>query len=126
MKTVHADKKYLKVVWNDESTSRFPYIFLRDSCKCPQCSAQQAIVNTIVEFGMDIGITKASITGDGKSLKCLWPDGHESDYPIDFLFKTRMPEKREERGRNLNALVKDELVLWNRTLMQDKVRATTV
>ena len=123
LKSVHIDKRYLKIIWNDDTVSRFPHIFLRDSCKCPQCSTQQTIVNTIVEFGLDIVVKKASISEHGTNLTCVWPDGHESAYPIDFLFETRMPESPEEREdeKNLDDLVKDELLLWNRETMQDKV-----
>ena len=121
MKNARIDKKYVKIVWNDDTTSRFPHIFLRDSCKCPQCSNQQTIVNTIVEFGLDIEVKKANISEHGASLICVWPDGHESVYPGDFLFATRMPEKRKERKENFDDLVKDELLLWNREIMQHKV-----
>ena len=121
MNNVQIDKRYVKIVWSDDTSSRFPLIFLRDSCKCPQCSTQQTIVNTIVEFGLDIGVKKANISENGKSLICVWPDGHESVYPIDFLFATRMPEKRKESKGNLDDLVKDELLLWDREKMQNEV-----
>ena len=112
MKNVQINKRYVKIVGNGESSSRYPRIFLRDSCKCPQCSTQQTIVNTVVEFGLDIEVKKANISENGASLICVWPDGHESVYPIDFLFATRMPEKRKEIKGNLDDLVKDELLLW--------------
>ena len=57
---------------------------------------------------------KANISENGASLICVWPDGHESVYPIDFLFATRMPEKRKESKGNLDYLVKNELLLWKR------------
>ena len=126
MKNSRIDKKYVKIVWNDDTTSRFPHIFLRDSCKCPQCSNQQTIVNTIVEFGLDIEVKKANISEHGASFLnmeqvCVWPDGHQSVYPSDFLFATRMPEKRKERKENVDDLVKGELLLWNREIVQHKV-----
>ncbi|XP_028411912.1 gamma-butyrobetaine dioxygenase-like isoform X3 [Dendronephthya gigantea] len=123
MKTT-ADKRCLEIFWSDGVTSRYPHVLLRDSCnscKCPQCSVHQTVVNAIVEFGVDISLKKSTVSDDGKTLSCLWPDGHESEYSSEFLLRMRMPESRIKRGENVDDLVKDELVLWNRETMQNAI-----
>ncbi|XP_028404275.1 gamma-butyrobetaine dioxygenase-like isoform X2 [Dendronephthya gigantea] len=120
MKTT-ADKRCLEIFWSDGVTSRYPHVLLRDSCKCPQCSVHQTVVNAIVEFGVDISLKKSTVSDAGKTLSCLWPDGHESEYSSEFLLRMRMPESRIKRGGNVDDLVKDELMLWNRETMQNAI-----
>ena len=113
----------MNIIWRDGTVSGIPYILLRDSCQCPQCTGHQTIVNTSVEFGLDIKVEEATVCENGRMLRCSWPDGHRSDYPSNFLFNTTMSEKRKGRKNNVDDLVKDELVLWNREMMQDKIPA---
>jgi hypothetical protein len=70
---------------------------------------------------INIQIEEAVISEDGRYLKCIWPGGHESSYSLNLLHNTRMPEENELRQRNSDSLVKDELILWNREMMQDKI-----
>ena len=119
------DKRYVKVAWNDGTSSRYPYIFLRDNCKCPQCfepKSDQSMVHTIVDVGLNIEAKSANFSEDGQHLKCVWPDGHESEYHVGWLRDNRMPEK-EELGKELNkdSLVKDDMILWAGEQMQDKI-----
>ncbi|CAB4001774.1 gamma-butyrobetaine dioxygenase-like [Paramuricea clavata] len=118
------EKRYLKIAWNDGTSSRFPYIFLRDNCRCPECfdnASKQHILHTVADIGLDIEVKKASLSKDGLTLKCLWPNGHESMYTQDWLRDTRMREGNETRPRNFDSLIKDELILWDRAKLQDKV-----
>jgi gamma-butyrobetaine dioxygenase len=118
------DDRCLKVAWSDGTASRFPYNYLRDNCTCPKCfesSSKQKLFNTARDLMMDIQIEEAVISEDGRYLKCIWPGGHESSYSLHLLHNMRMPEKNELRQRNSDGLVKDELILWNREMMQDKI-----
>ena len=118
------DDRCLKVAWSDGTASRFPYNFLRDNCKCPECfepSSKQKLFNTARDLMMDIKIEEAVISEDGQHLKCMWPGGHESTYSLRWLHNVRMPEENEFREENSDSLVKDELVLWNREIMQGKI-----
>jgi gamma-butyrobetaine dioxygenase len=118
------DDRCLKVAWSDGTASRFPFNFLRDNCKCPECfesSSKQKLFNTARDLMMNIQAEEAVISEDGQSLKCVWPGGHESKYSLHWLYRMRMPEENEFRQRNSGSLVKDELILWNREIMQDKI-----
>ena len=120
-----SDTRHLKVSWNDGTFSRYPYIFLRDNCKCPQCfepKSKQSLQHTIVEIGLKIEAKTASSSDDGQRLMCVWPDGHESAYDLEWLRNNRMPEKEEIReNMNTDCLVKDDLILWDAKMMQDKI-----
>ena len=119
------DTRYLKVSWNNGTFSRYPYIFLRDNCKCPQCfepKSNQSLLHTIVDVGLSIEAKTVSFSDDGQRLMCAWPDGHESEYHLEWLRNNRMPEKEEIReNMNMDCLVKDDLILWDAKMMQDKI-----
>ena len=118
------DSRYLKVAWSDGTATRFPYNFLRDNCKCPQCfesSSKQKLFNTARDLKLNIEVEEAIVSEDGQHLKCVWPDEHESLYSFDWLHNMRMPEENESRQHNSDSLVKDELIVWNRKMMQDKI-----
>ena len=118
------DDRCLKVAWSNGTASRFPLSFLRDNCKCPQCfepSSRQKRFNTVRDLMKDIEIDEAVISEDGQHLKCAWTGGHESRYSLQWLYSMRMPEENEARPRNSDSLVKDELILWNREMMQDNI-----
>ena len=116
------DDRCLKVAWSNGTASRFPLNFLRDNCKCPECfepSSKQKLFNTARDLMKDIEIDQAVISDDGQYLNCIWPGGHKSSYSLHWLHDMRMPE--ENKVRNSDSLVKDELILWNREMMQDNV-----
>ena len=118
------DDRCLKVAWSNGTASRFPLNFLRDNCKCPECfepSSKQKLFNTARDRMKDIEIDQALISDDGQHLNCIWPGGHKSSYSLHWLHDMRMPEENEVRPRNSDSLVKDELILWNREMMQDNV-----
>ena len=118
------DDRCLKVAWSNGTASRFPLNFLRDNCKCPECfepSSKQKLFNTARDRMEDIEIDQALISDDGQHLNCIWPGGHKSSYSLHWLHDMRMPEENEVRPRNSDSLVKDELILWNREMMQDNV-----
>ena len=114
----------MKVAWSDGSASRFPYNFLRDNCKCPQCfepSSKQKLFNTARDLMVCIDIEEAVVSEDGQHLKCTWPGGHESSYSFHWLYDMKMPEREEFKQLNQDSLVKDELIIWNREIMQNKI-----
>lgn len=124
IKNVYTDDRCLKVAWSNGTASRFPLNFLRDNCKCPECfepSSKQKLFNTARDLMKDIEIDQAVISGDGQYLNCIWPGGHKSSYSLHWLHDMRMPEENKVRPRNSDSLVKDELILWNREMMQDNV-----
>ncbi|XP_046853688.1 gamma-butyrobetaine dioxygenase-like [Xenia sp. Carnegie-2017] len=116
------DERCLRVNWSDGSFSRYPYAFLRNNCKCPQCydpASNQVLFNTIKDLTLDTKAKALTISDDGKFVNCTWQDDHHSTYSLEWLYKMRMPEQKKER--NKDSIVKDELFLWNRKLMQEQI-----
>ena len=68
-----------------------------------------------------IDIEEAVVSEDGQHLKCTWPGGHESSYSFHWLHDMKMPEREEFKQLNQDSLVKDELIIWNKKIMQDKI-----
>ena len=80
------------------------------------------MLHTLVDISLDIEAKTASFSEDGQRLMCFWPDGHESEYHVEWLRNNRMPEKEEvQECRNTDSLVKDDLILWDAKMMQDKI-----
>ncbi|XP_046853681.1 gamma-butyrobetaine dioxygenase-like [Xenia sp. Carnegie-2017] len=116
------DERCLRVNWSDGSFSRYPYAFLRNNCKCPQCydpASNQLLFDTIKDLTVDTKAKALTISDDGKFVNCTWQDDHHSTYSLEWLYKMRMPEQKKER--NKDSIVKDELFLWNRKLMQEQI-----
>ena len=116
------DERCLRVNWSDGSFSRYPYAFLRNNCKCPQCydpASNQILFDTIEDLTVDTKAKALKISDDGKFVNCTWQDDHHSTYSLEWLYKMRMPEQKKER--NKDSIVKDELFLWNRKLMQEQI-----
>ena len=119
-------ERVLKVIWSDGSASRFPYVFLRENCKCSQCfhpSSSQRLVDTLRDIELNLNkVKEAAISESGDHLKCVWPDGHKSIYTTSWLLGRRMPEESERNSKSETAgIVKNEIILWDNELMQDKI-----
>lgn len=69
----------LQIVWQDDSTSRFPFRFLRESCTCAACIHEitgERILD-VDSIPDDITIEDASLVGN-YALKIHWSDGHDT------------------------------------------------
>ena len=92
-----------------QSTKKFPYIWLRDTCKCPKCFdiATDEKRNDLNEISMDIEPTHIKFHETKRHFEIIWSDGHTSSYSIDELVDFAFE----------NETVKTESVLWNKDIL---------
>lgn len=92
-------KKLMRVKWKDGSTNRYPFLHLRDHCRCTECwhsTSQQRLLDTFNSVDLDVQPKSVHISPDAKTMVITWPDSHVSVFEADFLFKKRLPETTEE------------------------------
>lgn len=122
-----SNERVLKVTWSNGRLSRFPYVFLRENCKCNECfhpSSKQRLIDTVRDVDLNLKLIKqATVSVDGATLRCEWPDGHRSVYSANWLYERLMPEEDERRAKleDAGGLVRDELILWGNERMQDNI-----
>jgi trimethyllysine dioxygenase len=59
--------------------------WLRDHCKCPECwhpSTKQRLFET---FSVPLNIPMINTETSGSIIRISWPDGHKSEYDIEWL-----------------------------------------
>jgi alpha-ketoglutarate-dependent taurine dioxygenase len=77
----------LKIVWRDTSESQLQAIWLRDHCQMPASRNPdngQRLLN-ITDIPEDIAIEKVSLE-DRRLLVQFAPDGHRSEFDLDWLY----------------------------------------
>ena len=115
------DNRFIQVTWNSGKKSRFPYIFLRENCKCPNCFHPVVKQRLVIADKETSVIDSIAIQEDGNSLECRWSDGHVSRYSSDWLHYRCLTEKEDEVKADGNtSLLKDgcELVTKNHKLSE--------
>lgn len=85
---VSKDNDCLVIKWKDRKVDEFPYVYLRENCRCPSCYTDPRKSRTIFSpKEVDINITAESAiwnTNDDR-LEVKWQDGHISHYSYDWL-----------------------------------------
>lgn len=112
----------LHVHWNDQSVSRFPYIYLRDICNCPKCvdaKSLQRKFDLVGQVDLDIKAKSVNISEDGHKVQIKWPDDHVSEFDSSWLQQNKLKEK--EDGDDTKEIAGKNVTLWGREQMQDKV-----
>lgn len=82
----------LEVEWQDGTVDKFPYLFLRENCRCTECfQIHQKVrrVNVPKLIDIDIAAESADLNSVGDQLNVKWQDGHFSVYLLDFLRSLR-------------------------------------
>ncbi|RNA34896.1 trimethyllysine mitochondrial isoform X1 [Brachionus plicatilis] len=95
-----------------KSSRHYPYLWLRDNCKCSKC------YNYIADE-IDIDLTTIPDTIrpnkiesiDQKTFSILWNDGHKSEYDLEKLYNYSL--------KSLNQS-KEEKKLWNKLVLGQK------
>ena len=102
------DNRFIQVTWNSGEKSRFPYIFLRENCKCPNCFhpiVKQRLVIADKETSVidSIAIQEDEVKADGNT--SLLKDGCE------LVTKNH---KLSERAYEYEAIMTDDksLLQW--------------
>ena len=78
----------LVIKWNDGKLDGFPYVYLRENCRCPACYTDERKSRTMFSpKQIDINITAESAewNNDDDQLQVNWDDGHTSHYSAEWL-----------------------------------------
>lgn len=95
------DDRLLSITWDNGTTSRFPYVYLRDICCCPECfdlgSSKQRKFDSVAGLSNDLVASQADIHLNGKQITLTWPDSHVTSFSSDWLFERRLSEEGEQK-----------------------------
>ena len=117
------ENRMLNVTWNDESVSRYPYVFLRDNCRCSACfheSSYQRRFDTVGSLDLKIFPDKLEVTPHGGELVITWPDGHVSKFDSEWLRSRRLTEEGES-AKKTSFLNKKGVEFWDAKKLQGKI-----
>ncbi|EDO36770.1 predicted protein [Nematostella vectensis] len=104
----------LSVTWRDGSSSRYPFIYLRDICRCPQCfhrSSLQRALDPVRELDPSLVASKAELSHDRKQITLTWPNGHVSCFDCDWLFERRLPDSNGQQFEEQSFIREDAQLL---------------
>ncbi|CAH1250332.1 BBOX1 [Branchiostoma lanceolatum] len=93
--------RMVEVEWSGGGVSRFPYVWLRDNCQCPQCFNPDSRSRLVLMLDLDVNVSpvRVEVQAGGSSLSVEWPDGHQSQYDRHWLrercFSTQALSERQ-------------------------------
>lgn len=106
----------LSVRWDDGpnacnpdggSPDEFPFVYLRDHCRCERCFHPVSLgrLSRLGELDFEVRAEAAEVTDGGGKVKVRWSDGHESRYDGEWLWRRafcpgRSPERARPTGRS--------------------------
>lgn len=79
--------RVLELTWDDGTTARLPYHYLRGECPCASCRDEWTGERTIDAASVPADLTLAGMAGVGNyAVQFAWSDGHSSGiYTWDLL-----------------------------------------
>jgi len=79
-------------------TLHLPHAWLRDHCRCPACYDHTTRQRIFLSSNLPPNIQPATSEIKNDTLHIVWPDGHASQYPLQFLWRhTREGGPRHSR-----------------------------
>lgn len=74
------DKGSLIAQWEDGDEQEYPYVWLRDNCRCEECFHSSAFSRSVSFPQLDVGIrpSRFRLSYDLKKIELQWEDGHNS------------------------------------------------
>ncbi|XP_071963138.1 gamma-butyrobetaine dioxygenase-like isoform X1 [Antedon mediterranea] len=87
-----AENKWLSLQF-DQNQKNYPYVWLRDNCKCSKCYHEVASQRLLqfVDLDIDVEAKSMHVSESGKDIFINWSDGHEGFYPLSFLEGEHFP-----------------------------------
>lgn len=108
-------KKMVDITWQDNTSHRYPYIYLRDNCPCSECffkESSQRLLDIVRDVDVNIKPEKVEMTDYGAELSITWPDGHVSLLDADWLFEKRLSEESKLQAENCEEVTTRNVLLW--------------
>jgi gamma-butyrobetaine dioxygenase len=84
--------EYLSIAWAPGDTRRYHWIWLRDSCPCPQCRNSHAKQKYFDSATLPADIRPTAVRQAAEGVHITWPDGHESQYSAAWLREHATPD----------------------------------
>ncbi|XP_033125945.1 gamma-butyrobetaine dioxygenase-like [Anneissia japonica] len=84
--------KWLNLKLDGEQSKKYPYVWLRDNCRCRECYHELSSQRLLQFSDLDIDVEANNIhfTDDGTAV-IDWSDGHKGIYPLSFLEGEKFP-----------------------------------
>ena len=82
----------LVLKWNNGSVDEYPYVYLRENCRCSTCYRDERKSRSLYspkEVDLDIKAVSACWNSEWNELKVSWEDGHTSHYSPEWLIHLR-------------------------------------
>ncbi|XP_071533091.1 gamma-butyrobetaine dioxygenase-like isoform X3 [Panulirus ornatus] len=85
--TLNHNKGMLEVSWGEGKPDIFPYVWLRDNCRCPSCFHAPSNSRTHLIDNLDLNTqpTSVQVLSEGKEVEVVWNDGHRGTYLAAWL-----------------------------------------
>ena len=99
MESVETNDECIEVQWDDQTSCKFPHLFLRDNCQCPLCfhaSSQQRLLDVVNTVDVDIRASDVRHNTVDDVVLIRWPDNHESMLEGDWLRDRLFPKSWRE------------------------------
>ncbi|XP_050729637.1 gamma-butyrobetaine dioxygenase-like, partial [Eriocheir sinensis] len=111
-----------EVKWGDEDEV-FPYVWLRDNCRCPACfhAASYSRLSLMADMDLQVQPKSAEILSGGKQVEVVWRDGHRSEYEAEWL---RLRGFSEATRRARASRFRLERKYWGSELMDNLPEAS--
>ena len=113
----------LHVTWNNNTVNRYPFVYLRDNCQCPQCfheSSLQRSFDTVGQLKMDIQPDRVDVLHNGEQISVTWPDKHVSVFNSEWLHSRHLTEEQDISKRP-STLNREGVIFWNAQQLQGKI-----
>nr|XP_054762219.1 gamma-butyrobetaine dioxygenase-like [Lytechinus pictus] len=90
----NTSEDWFEITWKDGFQGQYPYVWLRDNCRCEKCYHQVCYQRSFLMANLDPEVkpVQEGLTDDGKVLKIKWSDDHDSIYPSEWLKLHRFDE----------------------------------
>ncbi len=82
----------LEVKWSDGKVDEYPYVYLRESCRCSACYTDERKARSMYSpnnVDLNIAAKSASWSTEKNQLEVNWGDGHTSYYSSESLHHLR-------------------------------------
>src|SRR5215468_763915 len=106
----------LAVSWADGGKTRFPFLWLRDNCRCPLCRDPRNGQRLFDALDLPEAPRPTAAILEGKHVAIRWEEGHESCFAANWLAAHDLSP--EARARRL-----PDLRLWGAEIANDLPRA---
>ncbi|XP_071947758.1 gamma-butyrobetaine dioxygenase-like [Antedon mediterranea] len=83
----------IDILFDDKTSSRYPFVWLRDNCPCDECFDKSSLQRKILVDDFDVDdVIARDANMDSEKMTIYWTDGHTSEYPINWLHNYKFPQ----------------------------------